>query len=339
MKINIAIALLLSLLITACSFTSVVDPSARPDWVNGQSKKYASLLYLSGQGSALTSDDAKDRARIDLAKQFEVALKESGQQTQTFTSEKADGETLKSLNQKISRQLFTHTSRTLKGVEIAEQWYDPTRNTHYALAILSRNKTRQRLEQELKTLDQKSQQRLLQSKAEAALLRRAALVQLAINAQQQRIVVQSSLQVVDPGGFGKPANLSLAELVRSRDNLLQQVRILPLASGDMSNNLEEIVSSATASTGLLINNNNYDYQLKIQTLLDPVLEKNGWFWLRGTMEINLIDTAGNNVGVKRWPLKVSSIDIKRTQQRLLSEASKILKEELRDVLLDFAVKP
>jgi hypothetical protein len=339
MKINIAIALLLSLLITACSFTSVVDPSARPDWVNGQSKKYASLLYLSGQGSALTSDDAKDRARIDLAKQFEVELKESGQQTQTFTSEKADGETLKSLNQKISRQLFTHTSRTLKGVEIAEQWYDPTRNTHYALAILSRNKTRQRLEQELKTLDQKSQQRLLQSKAEAALLRRAALVQLAINAQQQRIVVQSSLQVVDPGGFGKPANLSLAELVRSRDNLLQQVRILPLASGDMSNNLEEIVSSATASTGLLINNNNYDYQLKIQTLLDPVLEKNGWFWLRGTMEINLIDTAGNNVGVKRWPLKVSSIDIKRTQQRLLSEASKILKEELRDVLLDFAVKP
>jgi hypothetical protein len=339
MKINIAIALLLSLLITACSFTSVVDPSARPDWVNGQSKKYASLLYLSGQGSALTSDDAKDRARIDLAKQFEVELKESGQQTQTFTSEKADGETLKSLNQKISRQLFTHTSRTLKGVEIAEQWYDPTRNTHYALAILSRNKTRQRLEQELKTLDQKSQQRLLQSKAEAALLRRAALVQLAINAQQQRIAVQSSLQVVDPAGFGKPANLSLAELVRSRDNLLQQVRILPLASGDMSNNLEEIVSSATASTGLLINNNNYDYQLKIQTLLDPVLEKNGWFWLRGTMEINLIDTAGNNVGVKRWPLKVSSIDIKRTQQRLLSEASKILKEELRDVLLDFAVKP
>jgi hypothetical protein len=339
MKINIAIALLLSLLITACSFTSVVDPSARPDWVNGQSKKYASLLYLSGQGSALTSDDAKDRARIDLAKQFEVALKESGQQTQTFTSEKADGETLKSLNQKISRQLFTHTSRTLKGVEIAEQWYDPTRNTHYALAILSRNKTRQRLEQELKTLDQKSQQRLLQSKAEAALLRRAALVQLAINAQQQRIAVQSSLQVVDPAGFGKPANLSLAELVRSRDNLLQQVRILPLASGDMSNHLEKIVSSATASTGLLINNSNYDYQLKIQTLLDPVLEKNGWFWLRGTMEINLIDTAGNSVGVKRWPLKVSSIDIKRTQQRLLSEANKLLKEELRDVLLGFAVKP
>ena len=339
MKINIAIVLLFSLLITSCSFTSVGDPDARPDWVNGQSKKYASLLYLSGQGSALTFNDAKDRARSDLAKQFEVALKERGQQTQTFTSEQTNGETLKSLNQKISRQLVVYTSRTLKGVEIAEQWYDPNRDTHYALAILSRNKTRQRLEQELKTLDQKSQQRLLQAKVEPALLTRAALVQLAINAQQQRTVVQSSLQVVDPSGFGKPTNLSLAELVRSRDTLLKKVSIHPLASGDMSNVLVKVVSGAVAGAGFSINNSNFDYQLKIQTLLDPVLEKNGWFWLRGTMEINLIDVAGNNIGIKRWPLKVSSIDIKRTQQRLLSEANKLLKEELRDVLLGFAAKP
>lgn len=338
MKINVTIVLLLSLLITACSFTSV-DPDARPDWVNGQSKIYASSLYLSGQGSALTSDDAKDRARSDLAKQFEVALKESGQQSQTFTSEQANGETLKSLNQKISRQLLTYTSRTLQGVEIVDQWYDPKPGTHYALAVLSLNKTRQRLEQELNTLDQRSQQRLLQAEAEPALLARAALVQLAINPQQQRIVVQSSLQVVDPGGFGKPPKLSLAELVRSRDALLKKVRIHPLASGDMSNELLKVISGATAGAGFSINNNNFDYQLKIQTLLDPVLEQDGWFWLRGTMEINLIDTAGNNIGVQRWPLKVSSINIKRTQQRLLSETDKLLKEELRDVLLGFAAKP
>lgn len=338
MKINVAIVLLLSLFITACS-TTPDNPDTRPDWVDGQSKKYASSLYLSGQGSALTSGDAKDRARSDLAKQFEVALKESGKQSQTFTSEQASGETLQSLNQKISRQLHTYTSRTLQGVEIADQWYDPRRNTHYALAILSRNKTRQRLEQELQTLDQHSQQRLLQAEAEPALLARAALVQLAINSQQQRIAVQSSLQVVDPVGLGKPAKLSLAELVRSRDALLKKVRIQPIASGDMSSELVRVLSGATARAGLSINNNNFDYKLKIQTLLDPVHEQSGWFWLRGTMEINLIDTAGNSVGVQRWPLKVSSIHIERTQQRLLSEIDKLLKEDLRDVLLSFAAKP
>jgi hypothetical protein len=85
--------------------------------------------------------------------------------------------------------------------------------------------------------------------------------------------VQSSLRVVDPGGFGKPVNLSLAELVRSWGTLLKNVRIHPLASGDMSNELVKVVSGAAAGAGFSINNNNFDYQLKIQTLLNPVLEK------------------------------------------------------------------
>ena len=338
MKINVATVFLLSLLISACSITPD-NPDARPDWVNGQSKKYASSLYLTGQGSALTADDAKDRARSDLAKQFEVALEESGRQSQLFTSEQVDGETLKSLNQKISRQLHTYTSRTLRGVEIADQWYDIKRRSHYALAVLSRNKTRQRLEQELQTLDQHSQQRLLQAEAEPALLARAALVQLAINSQQQRIAVQSSLMVVDSAGFGNPPKLSLAELVRSRDALLKRIRIQPSASGDMSNELVKVLSGATAGAGFSINDNDFDYQLKVQTLLDPVLEQSGWFWLRGTMEINLIDADGNNIGVQRWPLKVSSINTKRTRQRLLSEANQLLKDDLRDVLLGFVAKP
>jgi hypothetical protein len=337
MQISLTLVLLISLLTTACSFTSVTLDE-RPNWVNGQSKKYASSHYLSGQGSALTPDDAKDRARSDLAKQFEVALKESSQQSQTFTSEQTNGETLNLLNQQISRHLFTYTSRTLQGVEIADQWYDSERDTHYALAVLSRNKARQRLEQELQKIDQQSHQRLLQAEKEPSLLKRAALVQIAINSQQKRAIMQSSLRVVDPSGFGKPAKLSLAELIRSRDALLIKVRIHPLASGDVSNELLKAVGGALAGVGFSINNNNFDYRLKVQTLLDPVIEKNGWFWLRGTMEINLIDEDGNSIGVHRWPLKVSSINLKRTQPRLITETNRLLKEELRDVLLGFAVK-
>jgi hypothetical protein len=337
MQFSVTLVLLSILFTSACSFNSVV-PNAQPDWVNGQSKKYPSLLYLSGQGSAITSDDAKDRARSDLAKQFEVSLKESSQQSQTFTSEQANGDTLNLLNQQISRQLFTYTSRTLQGVEIADQWYEPDQNTHYALAVLSRNKTRQRLEQTLQKIDQQSDQRLLQAENESSHLKRAKLVQIAINAQQKRIIMQSSLQVVDPSGLGSPAKLSLAELIRSRDALLKKVIIQPIASGDESNELLKVASGALAGAGFSINNNDFNYQFKIQTLLDPVIKKNGWFWLRGTMEINLIDSDGNSIGVHRWPLKVSSIHLKRTQPRLITEANRLLKEELRDVLLGFAVK-
>lgn len=338
MKSNVIILILLSLIISACSFTPDNSDSP-PDWVYGQSKNYASSLYLSGQGSGLTQTDAKDRARSDLAKQFEVAVNERSQQSQIFTSEQADGETQQSLNQKISRQLLTYTSHSLKGVEIVDQWQDPKNAMHYALAVLSRNKSRHQFEQQLQSLDQHSKQRLLQAETESSLLTRAALIQQAINSQQQRLVVQNYLQVVDPSGRGNPPSLSIAELVRSRDTLLKEIQIQPVATGDMSSELAKILSGATAGAGFTVaNTNNVDYQLKVRTLLDPVLELDGWYWLRGTMQIDLIDTDGNNVGVQRWPLKISSTTIKRTQQRLLTDVDRLLKEELRYVLLGFAMK-
>ena len=339
MKSNVAIFSLLSLFIAACSFTPD-NPDSPPDWVNGQSKKYTSALYLSGQGSAPSQDDAKDRARSDLAKQFEVAIREHGQQSQIFTSEQVDGETVQSLDQKITRQLLTYTARTLQGVEIVEQWLDQSRDMHYALAVLSRNKAQHQFEQKLRALDQQSQQRLLQAEAETSELSRAALVQQAIDSQQQRIVVQSSLQVVDLSGYGKPPTLSLSELIRSRDALLKNISIQPAATGDMSIELVKLLSGAIAGAGFSIENTGRaDYRLSVRTLLDPVFEDNGWYWLRGTLQINLTDDSGNDVGVQRWPLKVSSTNIKRSQQRLLSAADKLLKSELRDVLLGFAVKP
>jgi len=339
MKTNIALASLLSLFLSACGIMGGGTEDTRPDWIDGKSKKYASALYLTGQGSALTSSDARDRARSDLAKQFEVAVKEQTQQSQSFTSEQANGESRESFNQRISRQLVTYTSRTLQGVEIADQWFDNKSGKHYALAILSRNKTRHKLVQTLNDLDQHSQQRLLQAEDETSLLTRAALVQLAINSQQKRVVAQSTLQVVDMTGRGIPAKLSMAELVRTREALLRKIKIQPLASGDMSLELIKVLSGAAAGAGFSIANENVDYQLKIQTLLDPILEQNGWFWLRGTMEIFLIDKAGNSIGTQRWPLKVSSTNATRSQQKLLSETEKLLKEQLREVLLSFAVKP
>lgn len=339
MKSNVAIFAVIIPFVTACSFTPENSESP-PDWVNGQSKKYSSALYLSGQGSAPSLDDAKDRARSDLAKQFEVAIREHGQQSQVFTSEQSKGETVQSLDQKITRQLLTYTTRTLQGVEIAEQWQDQSRDIHHALAILSRKKAQLQFEQNIRILDQQSRQRLLQAEAETSQLRRASLVQQTIYSQQKRIAVQSSLQVVDLSGHGKPPTLSLSELIRSRDALLKDISIQPTATGDLNIELVKLLSGAIAGAGFSIENTGRaDYRLTARTLLDPVFEDNGWYWLRGTLQINLIDDSGNDVGVQRWPLKVSSTNIKRSQERLLSTVDKLLKSELRDVLLGFAVKP
>ncbi len=331
--------MLLCLFAAACASTPD-DEGGRPDWIDGQSSQYPQALYLSGQGSALNPQDARDRARSELAKQFEVAVRERSQQSQTFSSQQAGGESIQSLDQKVSRQLLTTTSKSLQGVQIAEQWRDEAKGQHHALAVLSRGRARFQFEQEILTLDDQSRQWLDQAEAEKTPLKRAGYVQQAIAAQQQRIVVQSSLQVVDASGRGKPPGMSLAELERSRDALLNRITLQPSASGEMSSELTNLVSAASAGAGFKIaNSTQSDYQLLAQALLDPVIEQSGWYWIRGTLQLNLVDNAGNDIGVKRWELKTSSTSVERTQQRLLSDIDTLLKDELREVLLGFTVKP
>ena len=331
--------ILLCLLAAACASTPD-DEGGRPDWIDGQSSRYPQALYLSGQGSALTPQDAKDRARSELAKQFEVAVRDHSQQSQTFSSQRAGGESIQSLDQKVSRRLLTSTSKSLQGVQIAEQWRNEANGQHYALAVLSRGRARFQFEQEIRALDDQSQQWLRRAETENTPFRRAGFVQQAIAAQQQRIVVQSSLQVVDASGRGMPPAMSLAELERSRDALLNRITLQPSASGAMASDLTNLLSAASAGAGFRIADSaEHDYRLLVEAQLDPVIEQDGWYWIRGTLQLNLVDNAGNDIGVERWELKASSTSIERTQQRLLSDTDALLKDELRETVLGFAVKP
>ena len=59
--------------------------STMPDWINGASHKYPSEQYLIGRGQAATEEEARDRARADLAKIFEVSVAVESEDVQTFT--------------------------------------------------------------------------------------------------------------------------------------------------------------------------------------------------------------------------------------------------------------
>lgn len=327
------------LLAVGCASTPGGE-GGRPDWIDGQSSQYPPAMYLSGQGSALTAQDAKDRARSELAKQFEVAVRERGQQSQTFSSQQAGDEGTQSFEQKVSRSLLTSTSKSLRGVQIVEQWHDEANDRHHALAVLSRGRARLQFEQEIGALDAQSRQYLLQAEKQSLPLERAGLVQRAIDAQRQRIVLQSSLRVVDSSGRGQPPTLSLAELERSRDTLLDAITLQPSASGDLGPDLYNLLSAACAGAGFrLAGSGPSDYRLQLQAQLDPVIEQDGWYWIRGTLQLSLVDAAGNDVGVERWELKASSTTVERTRQRLLSNTADRLNGELRQTLLGFAVGP
>lgn len=319
-------------LISACAGQPV---NRTPDWLDSQSKQYPAALYLTGQGEADNLNDAKDRARADLAKQFEVAIEEHSQQQQQYNKQTQGEQSTESLTQSVNRQLSTQTTRTVQGIEIADNWQDPGSHRYYALAVLSRNKARQQYEQQITALDTQTRQKLKQADSENDPLRKAALVQAGIDAQLQRLGVQSALQVVDASGRGKPATISLAELIRTRDTLIGKITITPVALGTLAEKLDTILSGNTANAGFQISTQNAVYSLVADIKLDPPFKQDGWHWLRGTLELTLVDRNNNDIGVKRWPLKAASITAEQTEQRLLSDVDKILKDELRETVLGF----
>src|SRR5687767_2572429 len=91
-----------------------------PDWVNGTPAKYASAQYLSGRGQAASGEEARDRARADLAKTFEVNVSVESEDVQAFRSG-AGGQ----YEGRSARRIATRTDRVVEGMEIAETWQDP----------------------------------------------------------------------------------------------------------------------------------------------------------------------------------------------------------------------
>lgn len=323
-------------LISACAGTPKL--AERPAWVDGQSERYSHRLYLTGQGSADTLEDAKDRARADLAKQFEVALWERSQQQQEYRKQQDGEESSESLEQRVSRQLISRTTRTIQGIEIAATWQDEASRSYHALALLSRNKARQQFEQQITALDRQIEQRLIQAESENDPLRKAGLLQQAVDTHLQRSSAQGALQVVDPSGRGLPPSVSMGELLRTRDSLIKRIKLLPKTEGPLAFLIQPILSGNTANAGFRIGTGaEADYTLIAATKLEPPLQEGGWIWLRGSLELTLRDNDDHDVGVRRWPLKVASITIEQAENRLLNDIDGILKNDLRATVLGFVV--
>jgi len=71
--------LMVSLLITACMQSTAVmstSDSDSPQWVSGEPDMYPNFKYLSATGSASKAEQAKARALSNLAKIFEVQIRE-----------------------------------------------------------------------------------------------------------------------------------------------------------------------------------------------------------------------------------------------------------------------
>lgn len=322
-----AFAVLLSLL-TGCASQPVT-----PDWIAGDSAQYNSAQYLIGRGQAATQEEAKDRARADVAKIFQVAVVASSEDVQRS---KSDSSGTVQYEGQASRRISTRTDQIIRGIRIAELWQDPAAKDYHALAVLPRLQTAASLRQQISQLDEATGSHIEQSRKNSDLFLKIAAASLAVESEQERGSLQKSLQIVDLTGRGSESQWNSAKLKSDLDELLKRVRIASQVSADSTPDLAAVVSGALANAGFMIETGqNPDFVLQARMVLDDLGLQAGWYWQRGVLEISLSEAATGRVrGTRRWTVKSSAPDRESAAKRALNQADAILKRELRTEIID-----
>mgnify|MGYP001812394934 FL=1 len=336
--------LFVSLLLAACmQSTSVTSTADAPQWVNGEPELYPNFKYLTATGSASKSEQAKARALSNLAKIFEVQIREVSTTLRDTQTSQRDGIETVQKNQRIASSVNLKTDKMVQGARIAEQWQSSADLSYHALAVLDRSQAGNNIRVEMDRLDNETRFSLQQHAGRSDPLLKISDLHTANTLQQDREALQQTLKIIDVRGKGDPARWNLADL---DERLKRELRSLPVHTvirSDDIGGLKNILQGAAAEAGLDVTGNNVAdadsgaYLLAASIDSQAPMFKDEWHWLRATLKIELIAQDGMTViGYKSWPLKVSAGSASQLQARMMKAADKKLKAELLNSVLEFA---
>ncbi len=324
--------LLFTTLLTACAGKPTV-----PDWIDGNSSQYPDEKFLVGRGLGDSPAIARDRARADLAKIFQVAVVEKSEDLTSHAQAGMGKQAQQEYTRSVSREVHTRTEQIVEGVVIAEQWSPTDSGKHHALAVLNRSKTARALRSEISRLDSATTASLQAARGASDLITQIGAAQRAVNAQLARRANQKLLRVVARGGGGVAEQYNVAQLVGDLEELLQRMRIVAVAESKNIDDLAGIAAGAVNNAGFATANAaNANYILDTRTRLVQAKDKQGWYWLRGTLEIKLVRKSDEvTVGTYSWPIKVAAQQDGVAAQRARQKFEQLLNSELRQVIIDF----
>lgn len=331
MKLSAFTAFVLtSSLLAGCASQPIV-----PDWVSGDSAKYKSEQYLIGRGQASTQEEAKDRARADVAKVFQVAVVASSEDIQRS---KSDASGAPHYEEEASRQISTRTDKIISGIQIAELWQGPANGNYHVLAILPRQQAAASLRQQIGELDDATRNYIEQSRREDDLFLKIAAASHALGLQHEREALQKNLQVVDITGRGVEAQWNSGKLEADLGMLLKRVSVAPRVVPEAPAGLEKIVAGALAQAGFMTDSGDHPaFVLQADINLTDLGLKDGWYWQRGNLDITLTETANNRVrGTRHWSIKANAQNKDGAVLRAMNQADTILKQELGNAIIEMA---
>jgi hypothetical protein len=315
-SVPLAAMALLCWQLAACSGTP-----KQPEWLDDPHTDFPATRYLSAIGEARGRETAGQRALANIARTFSVALSETSLDVAEARVSISQDERAVENTQKVSRSITTEVQLVLEGARVVEHWQSAD-GAYFALAILDKPPAAKRFSRTVRDIDAQTVDRVTYARQRApnpvaalTALEQARLLQL------QRNEVNRNLSVVSNRGIDSPQSTSdIERMIRNG------LATLAFAADAESISMQDSLKAAIAQLGIQYDT---DSSYVLQGILDtvPVYEKQGWYWLRGSVHLRLLHH-GEPIANKRWPIKLSGTDPGLVTQR----AQDLLSADLHDYL-------
>ena len=334
--LNFAVFAVLIFFLAACA-SSGPSKTVKPDWVSGESSKYPLEFYLIGVGEGRSAPHANNVARGELSKSVKVSIKADMTSRLDVEQNKRGGKSSETVSQRTQQLIRSSSNVELDALKISESWFDEKAGLYYALATLDRQQAASAFRKDISELDERIIGFVENSKQAREPFDRVRAVVKAQNLFAKRVALNEYLRAVDKGGKGRSSMLSQAELESHMMSVLKQVTIEAKGDGQYGAELADAAMGSLSSNGYGTSSDAANFILNITLRFDEPRLDDGWYWVRGTMDVALIDKVDNATkGQHSWSIKKSATDAPAAVGRVLEDAKSKLTSDLGMVLLGLA---
>ena len=313
----------------------------RPEWTDsGYSKDYPKNTYLTGVGTGANLETAKANARTNLAQAFLIDV-DTALEATIRQAKKAGGDIGPDVNKARVEQIINNRKTHVRsGDKIADTWQGPETRAYYALAVISRSLAASNLMNEMTRLDKATGGYVRRSETDADILRRVRAASIALDAQVARVGYQQKLREIEKGSEGTAAQWDIANLGRDLERLLLQVRIAPQVTESKVGTLGNSTNAALSESGFQVSEiENAEFILTTKLDLKNMGFRDKWYWSRGILTVTLNEKiSGRQRGTVRWAMKAAGSSTGDAEQSIASKADSLLKRQLRETIIRFAVR-
>lgn len=322
---KLVVALVVAFLVIGCASSGVSTAgSSKGEGRDARLMNYPDSKYLTAVGLGQSEPEAKNRAVSELTRIFVSRVKTEA--VDTVKSHMVDG------NETVEENLFSRiqvvSDLELEGVETPEVWKEGA--THYAIAVLERQKAARGWKQKIDDIDSRIDGGLNASGVQGSILLRFRALRSAASLWAERSVYMSRLNVLgfnvpDPQGYDVSSVLKELSELKSRMRLYIEV--------SNGGTLAEGVAEALGDSGYVMTSSRAAANVIISgtvTTKKLDIDNKDWKYARALAALTVTDVAtGSIVGEVSENIRSSHV----SYDEAASKAVRKLTPKVSDALI------